>query len=132
MNGNDVSWVQTEEYDDSYENFKQYLRMVFSYAGTLSMEAESQEITPEELAVGDVFLKGGSPGHVVMVVDICEDEAGKKAFLLAQGYMPAQEFHVLKNPAHEEDPWYYEEEVRYPFATPEYTFPEGSLRRLNY
>lgn len=132
VNGNDVSWAQTEEYDDSYENFKQYLRMVFSYAGTLSMDAESQEITQEELAVGDVFLKGGSPGHVVMVVDICEDEAGKKAFLLAQGYMPAQEFHVLKNPAHEEDPWYYEDEVRYPFATPEYTFPEGSLRRLNY
>lgn len=40
--------------------------------------------------VGDVFLKGGSPGHVVMVVDLCENEEGQKAFLPGQGYMPAQ------------------------------------------
>lgn len=52
--------------------------------------------------------------------------------MLAQGYMPAQDFHVLKNPSHDTDPWYYEEEVIYPFATPEYTFEEGSLRRLTY
>ena len=67
-----------------------------------------------------------------MVVDLCENADGKKAFLLAQGYMPAQQFHVLKNPAHEDDPCYYEEEVTYPFHTPEYTFQKGSLKRLNY
>lgn len=132
VKGNNVSWVQSAAYDDSYECFQKYMRMVFSYAGTLSMEAESSEIALEELQAGDVFLKGGSPGHVVMVVDVCENEEGKKAFLLGQGYMPAQEFHVLKNPRHEEDPWYYEEEVVYPFETPEYVFGEGSLRRLCY
>lgn len=83
-----------------------------------------------------IFLREGSakgsPGHVVLVLDICEDEAGKRAFLLGQGYMPAQEFHVLKNLAHEDDPWYYEDEVVYPFITPEYGFAEGSLRRLGY
>ena len=47
-------------------------------------------------------------------------------------YMPAQEFHVLKNPNHEEDPWYYESELTYPLFTPEYTFDEGSLKSLNY
>ncbi|MCM1100767.1 MAG: DUF4846 domain-containing protein [Clostridium sp.] len=132
VEGDRVSWVQSAEYDDSYECFQKYLRMVFCYAGTLSMEAESGETTLSELQVGDVFLKGGSPGHVVMVVDICENEEGRKAFLLGQGYMPAQEFHVLKNPLHEEDPWYYEEEVSYPFQTPEYVFGEGSLRKLQY
>ena len=79
-----------------------------------------------------MFLKGGSPGHVVLVADVCENEEGQKAFLLAQRYMPAQEFHLLKNPLHDEDPWYYEREVEYPFVTPEYTFHEGSLKRLNY
>lgn len=64
--------------------------------------------------------------------DLCENADGKKAFLLAQGYMPAQQFHVLKNPAHEDNPWYYEDEVTYPFHTPEYTFQKGSLKRLNY
>lgn len=38
----------------------------------------------------------------------------------------------IKNPAHEDDPWYYEDEVTYPFHTPEYTFQKGSLKRLNY
>ena len=81
------------------------------------------------MKVGDIFIKAGSPGHVVMVVDVCEKN-GKKAFLLAQGFMPAQEFHVINNPAHSDDPWYYEEEVTYPFMTMEYTFSKGSLRKL--
>ena len=38
----------------------------------------------------------------------------------------------LKNPASETDPWYYEDEIKYPFSTPEYVFEEGSLQRLNY
>lgn len=132
VDGNNVSYVHSAGYDDSYQCFQKYLRMVFSYAGTLSMTSESKEIALSELQVGDVFLKGGSPGHVVMVVDVCENRQGKKAFLLAQGYMPAQEFHLLKNPRHGDDPWYYEDEVTYPFRTAEYTFPEGSLRRLTY
>ena len=132
VNGNDVSWTKSAEYDDSYETFVKYMRIVFSYAGTLSMEQESGSIAEAEMEPGDVFLLGGSPGHVVMVVDVCENEQGEKAFLLAQGYMPAQEFHVLKNPTHAYDPWYYESEITYPLQTPEYIFTEGSLNRLMY
>lgn len=132
VDGNDVSWSKDTFYDDSYECFVQYMRIVFTYSGTLSMETEAEKIELEDICVGDVFLKGGSPGHVVMVVDVCEDENGQKAFLLGQGYMPAQEFHLLKNNLHEEDPWYYANEMEYPFSTPEYTFGEGSLKRLQY
>lgn len=131
VDGNHVSWSKSASFDDSYESLVKYLRVVFSYAGTLSMDSfEAREIVLEEAEVGDVFLQGGSPGHVVMIVDICVNEEGKKAFLLAQGYMPAQEFHVLKNPLHEENPWYLEEEITYPLSTPEYTFQEGSLKSL--
>lgn len=126
------SWVSSGEYDDSYTNFQKYMRMVFAYASTLSMKEESKKIKLSQIEVGDIFLQAGSPGHVVMVVDICENESGKKAFLLGQGYMPAQEFHLLKNPAHEDDPWYYETETAYPLETPEYTFGKGTLRRLKY
>ncbi len=125
-------WVNSATADNSYKTFKKYLRMVFAYAGTLSMESESKKIKLDKLRTGDIFIKGGSPGHVVMVADVCKNKNGKKAFLLAQGYMPAQEFHVLKNPLHEDDPWYYEDETRYPLVTPEYTFNKGSLKRLNY
>lgn len=133
VDGNTVTWVKSAGYDDSYECFVEYLKNVFSYAGTLSMYCEEAvEIPLGEAKAGDVFLYGGSPGHVVMIVDVCENEDGEKAFLLAQGYMPAQEFHLLVNENHLEDPWYYESEISYPFSTPEYTFQEGSLKALLY
>lgn len=132
INGNHVGWNKSANYDDSYETFVKYMRMVFSYAGTLSMETyETEIISLSQMTVGDVIIKGGSPGHVVMVVDICENKNGKKAFLLAQGYMPAQEFHVIVNPQHDDDPWYYEEEMQFPLETAEYTFSdETMIRRL--
>ncbi len=132
VEGSDCIWYSAGGYDDSKESFEKYLRVVFSYASTLSMQRESSRIELEELEIGDIFIKGGSPGHVVMVVDVCTNENGEKAFLLAQGYMPAQEFHILKNMAHEDDPWYYENEMEYPFETPEYDFEEGSLMRPDY
>lgn len=127
-------WKKSNSYDASYETFLKYLRIVFSYAGTHSMESfEAETIALSEIKAGDVILKGGSPGHVVMVVDICENNEGKKAFLLAQGYMPAQEFHVIKNPVRDNDPWYYEEEITFPLETAEYTFDnEDMIRRLKY
>ena len=130
--GNSTYWVSGGSYDASYNCFKKYLRMVFAYAGTLSMKAESKKIKLSKIRTGDIFLNPGSPGHVVMVVDVCKNAEGKKAFLLGQGYMPAQEFHLLKNPTHEEDPWYYEEEITYPLMTPEYVFEKGTLRRPVY
>lgn len=56
----------------------------------------------------------------------------QKGIFAGTGYMPAQEFHLLNNSAHDEAPWYYVEEVSYPFETPEYTFDKVSLRRLQY
>lgn len=132
VSGNNVSWVKSKGYDDSYECFTEYLLALFTYAGTISMEAESETVEPLDIKVGDIFIRGASPGHVVMIVDVCENETGEKAFLLAQGYMPAQDFHLLKNPLHEDNPWYYESEISYPFQTPEYTFDEGSLKRPEY
>lgn len=126
-----ATWYKATTYNDNYETFKKYMRIIFAYSSTLSLYEESYSIDDKDIAIGDIFLKPGSPGHVVMVVDMCIDNNGKKAFLLAQGYMPAQEFHVICNPRHE-DPWYYEDELTYPFNTASYLFDEGSLRRLKY
>ena len=43
--------------------------------------------------------------------------------------LPAQDFHILNNPLHMDDPWYYASELSYPLKTPEYVFQEGSLKR---
>lgn len=129
VSGNDVSWVKKAGYDDSYRTFRAYLDTVFTYAGTLSLASECTKIEPSDMLPGDMFLSGGSPGHCVLVVDAAVDKNGNKCYLLAQGYMPAQDFHILKNPLHPEDPWYYFSEITYPLRTPGWTFKSGSLVR---
>ena len=129
VDGNNVSWSKTASYDNSYENFLKYIHMVYVYAGTLSLSEESNKIPLEELRPGDMFLEGGSPGHCLLIIDIAENIDGERSFLLAQGYMPAQDFHVLKNPLHPEDPWYYVSEVDFPLSSPSWRFDEGSLVR---
>ncbi len=131
VDGNEVRWYKAKDYDASHEEFLNYLDMVFAYAGTLSLSSECDRITLDELMPGDLFLQGGSPGHCVVVVDMAMDAEGSKCYLLAQGYMPAQDFHVLKNPLHPEDPWYYASEITFPFDTPAWQFEEDSLYRFD-
>jgi hypothetical protein len=103
--------------------------VLFAYAGTISVEKESTAIAKEDMRIGDVFVKGGSPGHCVIVMDMCENAAGDKLFLLGQSYMPAQQIHILKNPA-SESPWYSVAALSYPFSTPEWTFNAECLKRM--
>lgn len=132
-NGDSFEYVDRAEFDGSDAAYKKFMRIVFAYSGTYSLETDSKKVKKlSSVKIGDIFLQSGSPGHVVMVVDTCKDDSGRKAFLLAQGYMPAQQFHLLKNPAHADDPWYYVDEVSFPFKTPEYTFDKMCLRRPVY
>lgn len=123
------SYVNSGAYDESYDNFKRFLRMVFGYTSLQSLAKETKAVGLDDIQVGDIFLQGDSKSHVVMVVDVCQSKDGGKAFLLAQGQTPAQQFQLLKNPAHKEDPWYYAEELAYPLRTPEFTFKKDTLRR---
>lgn len=129
VDGNNVQWVESKSYDDSYESFREYLKNVMIYAGTLSLEEESSLITLSELKAGDMLISGGSPGHCILIADVAKNEAGEKCYLLAQGYMPAQDFHVLNNPASEESPWYQEQDLKGTIRTPEYSFYEENMKR---
>lgn len=96
-------WVLKSKKDHSYASFMRYMTLVFSYAGTLSLQKELKPVaTAAGLQVGDVFIRGGSPGHCFIVVDVAEDASHKKIFLLAQSFMPAQNIQVLQN----DTPWF--------------------------
>lgn len=125
-------WSKKAGAKDDREVFEKYLNVVFAYSSTLSMVEETKKISPKDLKIGDVFLRGGSPGHIVMVVDTCKNRKGELLFLLAQGYMPAQEFHLLKNPQNNGNPWYRLEEGQKELSTPEYGFSVDELRRVVY
>src|ERR1700744_998370 len=76
-------WVLTGKKDYSYPTFMKYMTLVFMYAGTLSLEKELHPVTnAAELKTGDVFIHGGSPGHCFMVMDVVENSAHQKQFML--------------------------------------------------
>ncbi len=109
VSGNHVEWVRSAEPDDSRASFLDWLRVVFTYAGTISTRREMATVASwTELAAGDVLVRAGSPGHAVIVVDVAERPGGlERAVLLAQGYMPAQCPHVLARPGTDgEDAWF--------------------------
>ncbi|SKA41143.1 protein of unknown function (4846) [Chitinophaga eiseniae] len=108
--------------------FEKYLETVFAYAGTVSLSGELKQVqTTKNIQPGDVFIQGGSPGHAVIVMDVAQNRSGKKIFLLAQSYMPAQNIHILKNPA-ATTPW-YDADYSGKLYTPEWVFGEGALKR---
>ncbi|MBD1394095.1 DUF4846 domain-containing protein [Mucilaginibacter glaciei] len=95
-------WVKKAPADYSYPNFMRYLILVFSYAGTLSLQKELKPVAnANDIKIGDVFIRGGSPGHCFIVIDMVENNSHKKQFLLAQSFIPAQNIQVLKG----DGPW---------------------------
>lgn len=133
VNGNTVQWYPSGGPDYSYQTFRKYLDMVFMYAGTASLSKELMTVPYKSLQSGDVFIKGGSPGHVVIVVDVVIHPQTKKTlFLLAQSYMPAQQIHLLVNPVNSKlSPWYeLSDNDEGKIYTPEWVFEKKDLKRF--
>ncbi len=131
IKGNSVEWSGAGEKGTSYKNFKAYMQLIFTYAGTLSLSRELKPTDLSDMRTGDVFIQGGSPGHAVIVADMCENKIGEKLFLLAQSYMPAQEMHVLVNPNDKKrSPWYSVNGMGQVLKTPEWDFEPVKLMRF--
>jgi Domain of unknown function (4846) len=110
------------------ENFAKYLDKVFGMCGTASL---AKQLKPknnfDKIQAGDVLIRGGFPGHAVMVMDVAENLNGEKIYMVAQSYMPAQDIHILQNPMNENlSPWYEANENDI-IKTPEYTFRKNEL-----
>jgi hypothetical protein len=131
VQGNRCFWKKRREPSNTYGDLRNYLIMIFRYAGTYSLSRELIPVSLKDLQIGDVFIQGGFPGHAVIVVDAAVNgETGEKVFLLAQSYMPAQEIHILKNPENEAiSPW-YSAEIGEKLETPEWSFTKKDLKRF--
>lgn len=108
VNGNSVSFRKTADFDDSYSSFRKYLDLIFNYAGTISLNKETNPVAKtSDLKTGDILITPGSPGHIVFISGICQNKEGEKLFLLSQGFTPAQSIHMLSNPFDKNiSPWY--------------------------
>jgi len=112
------------------EHFTHYLQQVFGMCGSASLSKQLKPVTDfNGIQPGDVIIRGGFPGHAVLVTDVAVNSGGEKIYMLSQGYMPAQDIHVLVNPADEKlSPW-YEVNNNATIITPEYIFNRNELRK---
>lgn len=131
VEGNKTNWYQSVEPSNTYKDYWKYMELIFNYAGTYSLSKELKKQNMQDISIGDVFILGGFPGHAVIVVDMAtQNEKNEKIFLLAQSYMPAQEIHILNNPANEDmNPW-YTLKLKGAFETPEWNFDHEDLKRF--
>lgn len=128
VNGNNCTWILSSTENSGKSSYQKYLEFIFSYAGTLSLSKGLHSKYIEQIDIGDVFIRGGSPGHAIIVVDMAMNKDGEKIFLLAQSYMPAQDIHILINLEDAENsPWY-----KFPsgnlLKTPEWRFSTSELK----
>lgn len=125
-----IPYIVTKHVTDFRYEYNRFMEMVFSYCGSYSLSKQLKPITDiNSIQPGDVFIQGGFPGHAVTVMAVARNAEGKCIFLLSQGYMPAQDIHVLKNYIDPEiSPWYNLNDI-YPLYTPQWQFETGSLKR---
>ncbi|WP_304342785.1 DUF4846 domain-containing protein [Chryseobacterium koreense] len=130
--GRSVRFVSRGSFDDSYANFRKYLRLVFQYAGTISLDKEGVPVkNNSDIKPGDFVIVPGSPGHCVIVVARVRNPAGKYLYLLAESFMPAQDIHILRNPTNSNiSPWYELDVNSAETVTAKYIFRPTSIKRF--
>lgn len=117
----------------SHKNFRRYMDYIFSYANTASLKKELTPVSNPEKNImpGDVFIQSGHPyGHAVTVVDVAQNNEGKKIFMVCQSYMPAEEINIVINQNNPEiSPWYNFTDTEF-LIIPEWEFHYSDLRRF--
>lgn len=131
INGNKVTFSKTARSDRSKANFYNYLNLIYTYSGTMSLNNELKAVTSiKKLRVGDMLIIGGFPGHVVMIADIIENNEGERLFLLMQGNTPAQSVHMLKNLEDTDTSPWYKLELNSEISVPGFTFANSKFVRF--
>jgi hypothetical protein len=126
-----VTFKKLAPSDYSYASFRKYLNVIYTYAGTISLNKETKNVIKDtSIKTGDILISAGSPGHVVVIVGRAKAKSsGEIVFLIAEGYTPAQSIHILTNPYHGKmNPWYklsVEDRIT---VTARYTFSNTNIR----
>lgn len=130
--GNNVAAVKSSaSICDTHDCLLKFMETVFINCGTYTVDEMTHAIPMKDLQPGDLYVKGGAPGHAMLIVDVAVNKAtGKKAYLLLQSYMPAQDMHIVVNPNDANlSPW-YEVNDNTKIVTPEWMFDAKQLKRF--
>lgn len=125
------NWIRNADITQqkAHDTLLKFMEKVFINCGTYTVDAMTNAVALTVMQAGDVFVKAGAPGHAMIVVDVAQNAAGEKIYLLAQGYMPAQDMHIVINPLNQTlSPWYAinnDERI----ITPGWVFTRTQLKR---
>ncbi len=115
---------------DRHALLMQFMEIVFTNCGTYTIDQMTRPVHIKDIGIGDVFVKAGAPGHAMIVTDEAINSEGKKIYLLAEGYMPAQDMHIVINPMNNIlNPW-YEVNNDEKIITPGFIFSNKQLKRF--
>jgi hypothetical protein len=107
ISGSKVKRVAGSPRPNTHASYRRWLDLIFTYAGTTSLARDTPAPASEApVEAGDFFVDPGFPGHAVIVLDIAEDEDGQHLALLAQGFMPAEEVHILTSDGATDGRWF--------------------------
>ncbi len=114
--------------DNSEQGYRNYLKEVMNYAGTISLQNESEVISPDELRIGDIIC---NDSHVVLIVDLAINDKGEKCYLIGQSFIPAVCFHIITNKSGDNaSPWFTQEQLeKDSFKIGTYGFDIKDIRR---
>ena len=131
VRGNKVIRGQGRVRPDNHRTFRRWLDLIFTYAGTASLAREGQKLkSSAPTAAGDFFVDPGFPGHAVIVLDIVSNESGRRLALLAQGFMPAEDVHILGADSAELHHWFeLPQDTDDRLSTPSWEPFDRSMRR---
>jgi hypothetical protein len=132
ISGSKVTQIQKTSVDRSYAQYQKWLHHSFLYAGTRSMHLDAKSVPiEEEIEAGAFFVTGGSPGHAILVLDVAKAEGKPTIALLGQGFMPAQEFHVLRHSVQQNLHWFVLPEMEEALHNPSWaSIPRRNVYRF--
>ncbi|MDI3291475.1 DUF4846 domain-containing protein [Polyangium sp. 15x6] len=131
VDGNRLELVPSaKRAEPTHALFRTWLDDVFGWTNTGALARDGERVALGALRPGDFFVLTGVPfGHTVLVLDMAKDAAGRRAVLLGQSFVPAQNVHVIRpEPA---SAWFVIDEASGALTTPFWDpFPFDSIRRL--
>jgi len=96
-----------EPRSSSHTSYRKWLDLIFMYAGTSSLARDAPTPPDDQpVSAGDFFVAPGFPGHAVIVLDVAVNIDGERVGLVGQGFMPAEDVHVLESTRAVDGHWF--------------------------
>ena len=134
VSGSTVNRQREHARPNTHAAYRGWLEHLFRYAGTRSLAFDTATVPVNQpLAAGDMFVSPGSPGHTVILLDIAESAIGPRIGLIGQGFMPAEDLHVLEQHGRHtiDDVWFVLPGPQGSLTTPSWPpFPRDSAFRF--